>query len=138
MLFIDCNIGEVVSTHDARILNRSELFSHLTEQRGQKFVNDTHLVGDKAYPCLPTLIVPYKDNGHLNQNQRHFNYRLYVVRSIIEKAFALLRKRFRCTKFLDIKNIGWGCHVFYTIYVFYKMMFSQLTKSSIRMRKLKD
>lgn len=70
------------------------------------FPEGTHLLGDKAYPCLPSLIVPYKDNGHLTQAQRNFNYHLSVPRSTIERAFALLKKRFRCMKFLDVRSIA--------------------------------
>jgi hypothetical protein len=31
------------------------------------FPEDTHIVGDKAYPCLPQLITPFRNNGHLNE-----------------------------------------------------------------------
>lgn len=83
--------------------------NYLTERRGEKFPGETHLVGDKAYPCLPTLMVPFRDDGHLTQNQRHFNYKLSAVRSVIERSFALLKKRFRRLIYLDVKDIEWAC-----------------------------
>lgn len=109
MLFTHCYTGEVGSTHDARVLKRSEIFKYLTAMRNEKFQDDSHLIGDKAYPCLQALMVPYKENGHLTNEQRNFNFLLSSARSVIERAFALLKKRFRCLKFLDIKDIEWGC-----------------------------
>lgn len=66
-----------------------------------------HLLGDKAYPLLEKLLVPYRDVRVLTPQERNFNYRLSSVRNCIERAFALLKKRWRCLKFLDVRNIEW-------------------------------
>lgn len=80
----------------------------MNELAGNKFPDDTHLIGDKAYPCLPQLITPYRDNGHLTEQQRNFNFLLSRTRSTIERAFNLLQKRFRCLKdLLDVVSIEW-------------------------------
>lgn len=74
-----------------------------------KFYNNVHLLGDKAYPCLPELMTPYKDNGFLTENQKNFNYLLSSA-STIERCFGLLQTRFRCLKdILAITRIDWGC-----------------------------
>lgn len=106
MLFTHCYAGEVGSVHDATVLKRSEIWEYLSKD--EMFPEDSHLLGDKAYPLLPTLITPYKDNGHLTKEQKHFNYVHSTCRSVIERSFALLKNRFRILKYMDIRNISWG------------------------------
>ncbi|XP_023311455.1 uncharacterized protein LOC111692021 [Anoplophora glabripennis] len=67
MLFTHCYAGEVGSVHDSTVLKRSEVWDFLLNN--EKFPENTHLLGDKAYHLLPTLITLYKDNGHLNNEQ---------------------------------------------------------------------
>ena len=81
------------SVHDARVLRCSSL-SH--ELMNDTFVNGQyHLLGDSAYPLLPTLLVPYRDNGHLTKEQRRFNTIHSSARSVIERAFGRLKGKFR-------------------------------------------
>lgn len=88
------------SVHDARVLRVSSL--------GHDLVSDTflddgkyHLLGDSAYPLLPTLLVPYRDNGHLTQEQRRFNTIHSSARSIVERAFGRLKGKFRRLRGID-------------------------------------
>ncbi|KAJ8958353.1 hypothetical protein NQ314_006414 [Rhamnusium bicolor] len=69
--FTHCYAGEVGSTHDAMVLKRSEVWSYINVRAQEKFPDHTHLIGDKAYPCLPELIPPYKKNGHLTNHQKN-------------------------------------------------------------------
>ncbi|KAJ8944150.1 hypothetical protein NQ314_009543 [Rhamnusium bicolor] len=73
----------------------------------EDFPNNVHIIGDKAYPCLPQLQTPYKDNGRLTVAQKNYNFQLSKARSTIERAFALLKKRFRCLIFLDVLCVEW-------------------------------
>lgn len=107
LLFTHCYAGEVGSQHDAKVLKNSEVWTYMHEQTEEMFPDDTHILGDKAYPCLPKLITPYKENGHLTHQQRHFNYMLSSTRSTIERAFGLLKKRFRRLKYLDVRSLQW-------------------------------
>ncbi|KAJ8930625.1 hypothetical protein NQ314_016540 [Rhamnusium bicolor] len=103
---IHCYAGEAGSNHDALVLKRSEVWSFINDRAQEKFSNDSHLIGDKAYPCLPELIPPYKDNGHLTNHQKNFNFLLSRARSTIERAFNLLQKRFRRLKnLLDVRCV---------------------------------
>ena len=65
--------------------------------QSQKF----NLLGDSAYPLLPTLLVPYRDNGHLTARQSKFNTIHSSTRSIIERAFGRLKGMFRRLKGIE-------------------------------------
>lgn len=69
------------------------------------FANDTHIIGDPAYPLKRNLLVAYKNNGRLTQRQERFNNKLSAARSNIERAFALLKGRFRRLKYLDMHRV---------------------------------
>lgn len=96
------------SNHDSTVLRRSEVWNYLNVNFNEKFPGNTHLLGDKAYPCLPQLLTPFRDNGHLTDAQRHFNFLLSRTRNCIERAFCLLQKRFRRLKdLLDVHCLNW-------------------------------
>jgi hypothetical protein len=90
-MFPHCYAGEVGSNHEARVL--SEIWTYLTQLQNEKFPDDTHIVGDKAYPCIPQLMTPFRNNGHLTARQENYNYLLCRVRNTVERAFALLKKK---------------------------------------------
>ena len=69
------------------------------------FPHDTHIIGDPAYPLESWLMVAFRDNGHLTPIQKRFNVKLSMTRSVIERAFALLKGRFRRLKYLDMNRI---------------------------------
>lgn len=69
------------------------------------FSDGNILLGDAAYPCLPQLITPYRDNGHLTQAQRNFNQIHSQCRISVEHAFGLLKQRFRQLYFLKLRNV---------------------------------
>lgn len=61
-------------------------------------------------------MTPYRDNGHLTRQQTAYNRKLSSIRSTIERAFGLLKRKFRRLKYLDIsdfdldnKMIGAAC-----------------------------
>ena len=86
--------------HDARVFRCSPLANMLPN-----LPQHEHIVGDSAYPIRTYLIVPFKDNGHLTAGQKKFNKRLNSTRVDIERAFGLLKCRFRRLKFLDMKSM---------------------------------
>lgn len=97
--FINIYCGEPGSLHDSRALRRSPLYETATTNQAILFPNDTFLISDLAYPSLPWLVPPFKDNGHLNPQQVEFNYMISSTRMCVEKAFGQLKGRFRCIKF---------------------------------------
>lgn len=62
---------------------------------------DQHLLGDSAYPLKNWLITPYKNYGHLSEEQKIFNRLHSKCRVSIERAFGLLKGRFRRLFYID-------------------------------------
>lgn len=91
--FIHCFVGHVGSVHDQRVFRLSEVQSYLGDM--SKFPQECHLVGDQAYKLHENLLVPYRDNGHLTERQRNYNFSHASARIVIERAFGLLKGRFR-------------------------------------------
>ena len=65
------------------------------------------LLGDGGYPCLETpicLITPYKEPVNGRERQR-FNYHQSRGRTIVERAFGVMKTRWRSTLFkaLEVK-----------------------------------
>lgn len=75
------------------------------QNTNQYFPAGEYLLGDKAYPTLQWLIPPFIDRGSLTNVQRQFNTTLSKSRQVIERAFALLKGRFRRLKYLDMNRV---------------------------------
>ncbi|XP_018934436.2 putative nuclease HARBI1 [Cyprinus carpio] len=91
--FIDIFVGYPGSVHDARILKNSPIYTRGTYPPPGYF-----LLADGGYPCLQeplALITPYKRPVRGMAEQR-FNYHHSKGRTIIERAFGMMKTRFRC------------------------------------------
>lgn len=107
-MFTHCYAGHVGSVHDARIFRNSPI-SNFIEMPNEYFPNDSHIIGDAAYPIHRHVMVPFRDNGFLTVLEKNYNYCLSSTRMVIERAFGLLKMRFRillnCLPLLEIKYI---------------------------------
>jgi len=121
MNFIDCYIGEAGSVHDSTIFKRSDLFSRM--QNSELGLSaEEHLIGDLAYPLMLNLMVGFKNNNNLTARKVAFNTRLSKKRSVIERAFGLLKGRFRrlsvklnMRKITKIPGVIFACCVLHNI-----------------------
>lgn len=96
--------GHVGSVHDQRVFRLSEVNNYLEDP--EKFPNNSHLVGDAAYTLHEHLLTPFRDNGHLTNKQKNFNFCHSSARIVIERAFALLKGRFRSLlSLLDMERV---------------------------------
>ncbi|KAL2101722.1 hypothetical protein ACEWY4_003483 [Coilia grayii] len=90
------------SVHDTRVMKGSSFY------KAKRYPPPGYiLLGDGGYPCLDTpicLITPYKEpvNGAV---QGRFNYYHSRGRSIVERAFGIMKTRWRSTLFwaLEVK-----------------------------------
>lgn len=94
--------------HDARVFRNSRLFQMLMDQENPILQREQHLIGDCAYPLMLNLMTPFRDNGHLPAAHVRYNIRRSSIRSIIERAFGLLKIKFRRLKYLDISDVRFG------------------------------
>ncbi|XP_044019740.1 putative nuclease HARBI1 [Aphidius gifuensis] len=92
-IITDVHIGEPGSMHDSRVLRRSPLYAAAHDN--PDFFDGYFLLGDSAYANLPWLVPPFRDNGHLTDEEREFNYKHSSTRVRIEHTFGLLKCRFR-------------------------------------------
>lgn len=70
-------MGRPGSWHDARAFR---LIAHLLEEDSLSLVSEgMNIIGDFAYPLLPQLTRPYKDEGRLNMCHKTFNRKLNAV-----------------------------------------------------------
>lgn len=61
-----------------------------------------YLLGDAAYPLLPWLLTPYRDNKSVFPPwQKRFNSRLSEQRIVIEHSFGILKQRFQKLYMVD-------------------------------------
>ena len=106
------------------------------------------LLSDSAYPATLLQVKPYKNNVKLNHSQKKFNKALSSARVTIERAFGVLKGRWRCLlKRLDnlenIPDIILACCVFHNItqlkgdsYIDYDDVIPQLLQDQRRVRDM--
>lgn len=102
-MFIEISCGFPGSLHDARVLRKSSIFN---KAQDPNYFKEKFLIGDSAYPCLNWLVPPYKDFGHLMEEQKSFNYKLSSSRMVIENAYGVLKGRFRRLHHFDNLSIN--------------------------------
>ena len=54
------------------------------------------LIGDGAYPANTWLLKPFPNNLNLSQEQKKLNSFLYSAKVVAERAFGILKARWRC------------------------------------------
>ncbi|XP_071651177.1 putative nuclease HARBI1 isoform X2 [Temnothorax longispinosus] len=104
MKFIDIFAGICGSVHDARVWRLSDIKRAIDYDVERYFLQHGHLLADSAYPLSYNMLTPYRDNGHLNHIQRNYNTKLSKTRVIIERAFGMLKGRFRKLKYVYMYN----------------------------------
>ena len=55
---------------------------------------DTWIIGDQGYPLEPWLMIPYANP--VTPSQKKFNKLQIKSRNVVERAFGILKSRFRC------------------------------------------
>ncbi|KAH7950165.1 hypothetical protein HPB49_020379 [Dermacentor silvarum] len=103
--FIDVFIGFPGSAHDARVLREGPFFEMAAMR-----CDGGYLLGDSAYPLLPWLLTPYRDNEHsFPAWKKRYNKCHSQQRCSIENTFGLLKQRFRRLYFVDTATIKQCC-----------------------------
>lgn len=106
--FLDVSTGFPSKIHDGRVFQLSDISKRLPSLCDS---GRYHILGDAAYPCRQFLITPYKDHGHLSDEQTTFNTRLSATRVLIENAFGVLKQRFRQLKEIEFFSVERMCQL---------------------------
>ena len=91
MLFVDFPV--VVMIHEYYTI--PPLFQTIADNPDDFFRENSHLIGDAAYPLLKWLLTPFKNYGNLIPMQRHCNKKQSSTRMKIEHWFGTLKGLFR-------------------------------------------
>lgn len=103
---VDVYCGEPGSLHDSRIFRRSPLYAEAVQRESSLFPNNSFIIGDSAYPQKNWLVPPFRDNGHLTNQQIRFNAIHSSTRMVVENAFGILKCIFRrLLHFTEITNL---------------------------------
>ena len=112
--FIYVFAGHAGSVHDARVFSESPLKDSL--QSGSLH-HAYHILADSAYRNESYYIVPFRDNGHLSNSQFFLNSVHRSARVMIERAFGILKCKWRRLKFLDMTLLSEIPIVIYAAFV---------------------
>ncbi|XP_066596942.1 putative nuclease HARBI1 [Prorops nasuta] len=109
--FIHCLIGRPGRAHDAAVFKSSQIYYKLINAENPLLPPMQHILGDSAYPLLLNVMTPFKDNGTLTAQQINYNTKHASLRSIIERAFCLLKGKWRRLKYLDVNSVHMANHI---------------------------
>ncbi|XP_014668041.1 PREDICTED: LOW QUALITY PROTEIN: putative nuclease HARBI1 [Priapulus caudatus] len=117
MFFTDIYAGWPGSVDDAKVFVNSPLGQSLREQPHPQCPGETFLIGNAAYPLYASLLTPFRDTGRLTQDQKNYNFVHSSSRMVIERAFGLLKGRFRRLKLMEVTAIEECVQVITAIFV---------------------
>ncbi|XP_033729774.1 putative nuclease HARBI1 [Pecten maximus] len=100
--FLDVFCAYPGSVHDSRVFKNSPLY---TELQNNPVPRQYHLLGDSAYGNSETVLVPFRDNGHLNADEKRYNNAHSSTRVDIERSFGLLKGKFRRLRYVEMKRV---------------------------------
>lgn len=96
LAFRDVYIGCPGRMHDAAIYRSSLIYKKL-----KKLDGDKHLCGDNAYPNSAWMLTRFRKTDLLTTQQATFNKALSAARQVVERAFGLLKGKFKKLKYMD-------------------------------------
>ncbi|XP_033102408.1 protein ALP1-like [Anneissia japonica] len=102
--FINTDVGQPGSVHDARVFSLSSLSRKLSSRtlfnpnptilvEGQEI--PLLILGDSPYPLLPNLMKGYSDLERLTNDQMQFNMKISSAHVVVERTFSRLKGRWQ-------------------------------------------
>lgn len=116
LLFRHVAVGAPGSVHDTRVLRLSPLPEIMQRASRGDLERDFFLLADEGYPNLPWLLTPFtNDDAGADQVRRAFNVRHKTTRQVVERAFGLLKGKWRALQVAQETDVGtarcmvWAC-----------------------------
>ncbi|XP_055333519.1 putative nuclease HARBI1 [Paramacrobiotus metropolitanus] len=97
MEFIHLYVGAPGRVHDQNVYDNSGLEGLIPE--------NWMILGDGGYRATRKVLTPFRENGRLSARQEDFNEIQSSLRKVVERAFGVLKRRFRILKFLDYDDM---------------------------------
>ena len=103
-MFLDLATGFPGSFHDSRLLRHTSLFLKANDKEilaePEKLTENLTvrplILGDGGYPLTSWLLRPYNFTQTLTPQEKRFNKLLSLARVTVERAFGVLKARWRC------------------------------------------
>ncbi|CAF4195965.1 unnamed protein product [Rotaria sp. Silwood2] len=103
LMFTYINVGAPERCYKSSIYSRWTLYYVIQNSIYKKsfFIENNatmyaHLMADSVFALHSTLIKQYAERPNMSKKECMFNYRLSMARSTVERAFGMMKNRFRC------------------------------------------
>ena len=114
--FTNIFVGFPGRVHDSRILSNSPLF-----ESGDEMCQPFHLLGDSAYPNISWILTPFRQAQNITDKLSRYNTVHSSIRMMIERAFGMLKGRFRRLKFLEQNSMSVVCYTVCTACILHNL-----------------
>ena len=103
--------------HDAcaRVYSVSKICHRIRDDPAATMHDGSYLIGDGAYPLGQYLLTPFKEYSNLPAPERFYNYCLSSARSVIERAFGLMKGKFQRLKMIEFEDVSKITHFIHSI-----------------------
>ena len=108
-IITDMFVGWPGSVHDARVFRNSPIADAM--ENGNIMGANKFIFGDSAYPLQSFLLTPFRNTGHLTENEKFFNRTTSSARQAVERTFGLIKGRFRQLRCLETTNVAHACQL---------------------------
>lgn len=132
MSILDCFAGYPSRVSYIRIFRNSPIYEEFMNHPNNYFDERQFIIGDKAYPVLQWCIFPYIKRGNVTKRQKHFNTCHAKSRQVVQHCFALLFRRFRRLKYLDINRTDFIAPTIIVACVLYNICLNNQENQDIR------
>lgn len=102
--FTNCFIGHPGCVHDARVYATSPIGNKI-ENSIDIMSGDDFLIGDAAYALTVRMMTPFRITNSMTSKQKRYNFTQSSARCVVERAFGIMKARFRRLQYIDSDNL---------------------------------
>ncbi|XP_055357567.1 putative nuclease HARBI1 [Paramacrobiotus metropolitanus] len=113
--FIHLYVGAPGRVHDQNVFDNSGL---------EALIPENWMILDKrdgGYRATRKVLTPFRENGRLSAKQEDFNKIQSSLRKVVERAFGVLKRRFKILKYLDYDDMCTMKHIIIVCCLFHNL-----------------